>query len=74
MQDNAAASDEMVAELTAALNEEAEAHGIDKQLWQEEFARLLKEYDKSGRTTIKTMQKTQIAVTPSSENSLCGGY
>lgn len=56
MQDNAAASDQMVAELTAVLNEEMQAHDIDKDLWQQEFNRLLKEYDKADRN-IERMDK-----------------
>lgn len=74
MQDNAAASDQMVAELTAALNEEAEAHDMDKQLWQEEFARLLKKYDKPDAKVLRQFQKRITkAATSSCENSLCDG-
>lgn len=47
--DEAGASGQMVEELTEALKQEVKAHDIDRELWEQEFNKLKRDYEKSGR-------------------------
>ena len=52
--DEAGASGQMVEELTEALKQEVKAHDIDRELWEQEFSRLSREYERlKGRSADK---------------------